>query len=123
MTIKGERYIVFLMKVYVPSGLSKVEEKQQFQIDDCQEGFTRSRKMTMKGLLHKKNTLRERRRKINSRLIRKYGTIEDFLYSSTNKVAVEKAMNQFNDLLKMLIDIHQDYNQLLDDDEREKNDD
>ena len=79
--------------------------------------------MTMKGLLHKKNTLRERRRKINSRLIRKYGTIEDFLYSSTNKVAVEKAMNQFNDLLKMLIDIHQDYNQLLDDDEREKNDD
>ena len=79
--------------------------------------------MTMEGLLHKKNTLRERRRNINSRLIRKYGTIEDFLCSSTNKVAVEKEMNQFNDLLKMLIDIHQDYNQLLDGDEREKNDD
>ena len=31
MTIKGERYIVFLMKVYAPSGLSKVEEKHQFQ--------------------------------------------------------------------------------------------
>ena len=36
-----------------------------------QEGFTRSRKMTMKGLLHKKNTLRDRRRKINSRLLKK----------------------------------------------------
>ena len=90
--------------------------------DNCQEGFTRSRKMTMKGLLQKRNTLRERRRKINSRLIRKYGTIEDLLCSSTNKVAVEEEMNQFNDLLKMLIDVRQDYNQLLDDNEREKDD-
>ena len=32
MMIKGERYIVFLMKVHAPSGMSKVEEKQQFQI-------------------------------------------------------------------------------------------
>ena len=77
----------------------------------------------MKGLLQKRNTLRERTRKINSRLIRKYGTIEDLLCSSTNKVAVEEEMNQFNDLLKMLIDVHQDYNQLLDGDEREKDDD
>ena len=74
-------------------------------------------------LLHKKKTLRERRRKINSRLIRKYGTIEDLHCSSINKVAVEEEMSQFNDLLKMLIDVHHDYNQLLDDDEREKDDD
>ena len=76
----------------------------------------------MKRLLHKKKALRERRRKINSRLTRKYGTIEDLPCSSTNKVAVEE-MSQFNDLLKMLIDVDQDYNQLLDDDEREKDDD
>ena len=31
-------------------------------------------------------------------------------------------MNQFNDLLKMLIDRHKDYNQLLDDDERGNDD-
>ena len=72
----------------------------------------------MKGLLHKK-TLRERR-KINSRLIRKYGTTEDLLCSSKNKVTVEEEMSQFNDLLKMLIDVHQDYNQLLEHNEREK---
>ena len=88
--------------------------------DNCQEGFTRSRKTTMKGLLHKKKTIRERRRKINSRLIKKYGTTEDLLCSSTNKVAVEEEMNQFNDLLKMLIDVHQDYNRLQDNDKREK---
>ena len=52
-----------------------------------------------------------------------YGAIEDLLCSSTNKVAVEEEMNPFNDLLKMLIDVHQDYNQLLADDEREKEDD
>ena len=28
--------------------------------DSCQEGFTRSRKLTMQGLLHKKKTLTER---------------------------------------------------------------
>ena len=27
--------------------------------DNCQEGFTRSRKLTIQGLLHKKKTLRE----------------------------------------------------------------
>ena len=77
----------------------------------------------MKGLLHKKKIPRERRRKINSRLLRMCGTMEDLFCSRTNKAAVEEEMNQFNDLLKMLIDVHQDYNQLLDDDEREKDND
>ena len=76
----------------------------------------------MKGLLHKKKIPRERRRKINSRLLRMCGTMEDLFCLRTNKAAVEEEMNQFNDLLKMLIDVHQDYNQLLDDDEREKDD-
>ena len=76
--------------------MSKLEEKQQFQIIV---------------------------KKINSGLIRKYGTIEDLLCSSTNKVAVEEEINQFNDLLKILIDVHQDYNQLLGDDEKEMDDD
>ena len=66
-------------------------------LDNYQEVFTRSRKMTMKGLLHKKNTLRKRRRKINNRLIRKYGPIEDLLCSSGDKVAVEEEMNHLKD--------------------------
>ena len=53
--------------------------------NNYQERFTRSRKMTMKELLHKKNSLNERRRKVNSRLIRKYGTLENLLCSSANK--------------------------------------
>ena len=66
-------------------------------LDNYQEVFTRSRKMTMKGLLHKKNVLRKRRRKINNRLIRKYGPIEDLLCSSGDKVAVEEEMNHLKD--------------------------
>ena len=64
---------------------------------------TRSRNLTEKGLSYKKETLRARRRKINSRLIRKYSTIEDLLFSSKNIIAVEEEMKQFNDLFKMLL--------------------
>ena len=84
---------------------------------------TRYRNLTEKGLPYKKETLRERRRKINGRLIRKYSTIEDLLFSSENIIAVEEEMKQFNDLFKMLLDAHQEYNQLLGDDERDRDDD
>ena len=79
---------------------------------------TRSRNFTEKGLAYKKETLRERRRKINGRLIRKYSTIGDLLFSCKNIIAVEEEMKQFNDLFKMLLHAHQEYNQLLGDDER-----
>ena len=79
---------------------------------------TRSRNLTEKGLAYKKETLRERRRKINGRLIRKYSTIGDLLFSCKNIIAVEEEMKQFNDLFKMLLHAHQEYNQLLGDDER-----
>ena len=83
-------------------------------IPDVGEGrSTRSRNFIEKRLAYKKETLRERRRKINGRRIRKYSTIEDLLFSSKNVIAVEEEMKQFNDLFKMLLDAHQEYNQLL----------
>ena len=84
---------------------------------------TRSRNFTEEGLAYKKETLRERRRKFNSRLIRKYSTIEDILLSSKNIIAMEEEMKQFNDLFKMFLDAHQEYNQLLGDDERGRDND
>ena len=66
--------------------------------------------------MYKKETLRKRRRKINGRLIRKYSTIKNLLFSSKNIIAVEQEMKQFNDLSKMLLDAHQEYDQLLGDD-------
>ena len=52
----------------------------------------RSRNFTERGLACKKETLRHRRRKINDRLIRKYSTIEDLLFSSKNIIAVAEEM-------------------------------
>ena len=74
---------------------------------------TRSRNLTEKGLAYKKETLTERRRKINGRLIRKYRAIEDLLFSSKNIIAVEEEMKQFIDLFKMLLDVHQEFNQFV----------
>ena len=83
---------------------------------------TRSRNLTEKGLEYKKETLRERRRKISSRLIRNHSTIEDLLFPSKNIIAVEEQMKQFNDLFKMLLDAYQENNQLLGDYEKGRDD-
>ena len=45
------------------------------------------------------------------------------MFSSKKIIAVEEEMKQFNDLFKMLLDAHQEYNQLLGDDERGRGDD
>ena len=87
---------------------------------DGQEDHARQRKPTMKGLEYRKDTLRERRRKVNSRLIQKYSIIEDLLLLTTSRMVVEEELNQFNDLFKLLLEVHQEYNSLLDDDNRER---
>ena len=35
---------------------------------------------------------------------------------------VEEELNQFNNLFKLLLEVHQEYNSLLDDDNRERDD-
>ena len=79
---------------------------------------SRPRNLTEKGA-QKLQTLKERRRKINGRLIRKYSTIEDLLFSSRNAVIVEE---QFNDLFKMVLSVHKEWNGLVQDEERQEDD-
>ena len=50
------------------------------------------RNLTEKGFTYKKETLRKRKRKINSRLIRKCSTIEDLLFFRKNITVVEEEM-------------------------------
>ena len=82
----------------------------------------RPRNLTEKGAAYKLQTLKERRRKINGRLTRKYSTIEDLLFSSRNAVIVEEELGQFNDLFKMLLSIHEECNGLLHEEERQQDD-
>ena len=67
-------------------------------------------------------TLKEIRRKINGRRIRKYSTIEDLLFSSRNAIIVEKELGRFNNLFTMLLSVHEDCNGLLHDKERQQDD-
>ena len=66
--------------------------------------------------------LRERRSRISRGLIRKYGTIENLLFSTRNIVEVKEEMGQFNDLLKMLLSVRIEYNALLENKFRVKDD-
>ena len=49
--------------------------------------------------------------------------IEDLLFSNKNKIAVEEELAHFNDLLKMLLSINEEYSQVLNDDETADEDD
>ena len=80
----------------------------------------RSRNITPGRLVCKCSILWERRSRINGRLIRKYPTIEDLLFSTRNVVAVQEEMGQFNDLFKTLMSAYEEYNALLEDKARVK---
>ena len=62
-------------------------------IGEDTDGRRRERTLTSKGLMHKQSTLKERRKKISGRLTRKYSTIEDLLFSTTNVLVVEEELN------------------------------
>ena len=82
----------------------------------------RPRNLTENRAAYKLQTLKEKRRKINGRLIRKHSTVEDLLFSSRNAVIVEEELGQFNDLIKMLVSVHEECNGLLREDERQNDD-
>ena len=52
--------------------------------------------------------INDKREKLYSRFLRKRGAMEDLVYSSKNKVAVEKELTQFNDILKLVVAAHED---------------
>ena len=76
------------------------------------------KKTTSKELEYKISLLKERREKTYSRLARKCNAVEDLLYSSKNKVAVEEEMLQINDLTKLLMSLHDECNELLGEEDR-----
>ena len=49
--------------------------------------------------------------------------MEDLLLSTKNRIAVDEELAQLNNLFKMLLNIREEYSQVLDDDERAGEDD
>ena len=52
---------------------------------------------------------------MNGKLISKYIAIEYLLFSTRNVVVVEEEIGQFNDLFKMSLGAHEEYNEFLED--------
>ena len=77
----------------------------------------RSQKLTEKGLQYKLEQLKTKREKINAKLLRKSGMMNDMLYSFTNTSAVAEEMEQFNDMLKVLTGVSDEYQHLFTEDE------
>ena len=56
-------------------------------------------------------------------MMRKCSIMEDLLLSNKNRIAVDEELAQLNNLFKMLLNIREEYRQVLDDDERAGEDD
>ena len=56
-------------------------------------------------------------------MMRKCSIMEDLLLSNKNRIAVDEELAQLNNLFKMLLNIREEYSQVLDDDERAGEDD
>ena len=67
----------------------------------------------MKGNEYKTSLIKERRDKVYARLIRKCAAIEGLFYSSRNITAIQEGMCQFNELLKLLMLLHEEIHTML----------
>ena len=55
------------------------------------------------------STLLEDKSRINKKMIRKFGAINNLLYSTKNSVTVEEELAKFDDLFKQLMKVHNVY--------------
>ena len=67
------------------------------------------------------NTLEERG-KLHSRLLRKSSTIDALLYSFQNMNAVREELRPFNDQFRMILEVHEEYHQLIEDKVKQEED-
>ena len=101
-------------------GIQTWSKRDQADENELNDVSTRTRKLTEKGRAYRATLLNERREKVSGRMMRKCSIIKDLL---SNRIAAEEERTQFNDLFKMLLNIHEEYSQVLDDDEGAGEDD
>ena len=73
-----------------------------------EEKTKRQVKLTEKGKEYKMALLEKRRSKLVSRVIRKSSKIDDLMYSFQNGIAVKEELQQLNDMFKMLVELHEE---------------
>ena len=81
--------------------------------DEAEGDGKRARKYTEKGLQYQRSVLMDRRSQLHKRLMRKSSIIDDLLYSKLNLTAVKENLGQFDDVFKLLTEVHQQHQKLL----------
>ena len=98
------------------NGVLKIPEHKTTEIINGDK-IKRSRKLTEKGLQFKLDQLKIKREKINVKLLRKSGMVNDMFYFFSNASAAAEEMEQFNDVLKPLTAVNDEYQHSLTEDE------
>ena len=91
--------------------ISAEQESQGYQGDQQIQG-KRQPKLTEKGREYRLSTLENKRAKLVSRLLRKSSEIDDLMYSYQNSITVKEELAQLNYMFKMLVDIHEEFEQI-----------
>ena len=68
--------------------------------------------MTEKGREYRLSTLENKRARLVSRLLRKSSKTDDLMYSYQNSITVTEELAQLNGMFKMLVDIHEEFEQI-----------
>ena len=91
--------------------ISAEQESQGYQGDQQIQG-KRQPKLTKKGREYCLSTLENKHVKLVFRLLGKSSEIDDLIYSYQNSITVKEELAQLNDLFKMLVDIHEGFEQI-----------
>ena len=88
--------------------ISAEQESQGYQGDQQIQG-KRQPKLTEKGREYHLSTLENKHAMLVSRLLRKSSKIDDLMYSYQNSITVKEELVQLNDMFKMVVGIHEEF--------------
>ena len=92
----------------------KILEETEYGTTQCVElAVKKSQKVTKKGLLYKLKQLKLNRERLNVKLLRECGMINNMMYSIVKAYAVRGEMDTFVDLIKLFTPESEEYQQLL----------
>ena len=85
---------------------------------DVSRRTQRTMKLTEMESQYRLEQLRESRSKLHGKLLRKSSMIDEMAYSWFNVIAIREEMDQFNDIIKLFMSAHEEYQSLLTDEEQ-----
>ena len=94
-----------------PIVISAGKESQGYQGDQQIHG-KRQPKTTEKGREYRLSTPKNKRAKLVTRLLRESSEIDDLMYFYQNSIAYKEKLAQLNHMFKMLVDIHEEFDQI-----------